>query len=149
MSYEGQAPHGGVKITHHELCFEDCGHWDCMGCCYCPEESDVATVEALTATKDQEWLAIWFSDQIAAAEQAGRARAYAEHIGDCGNSAYLAGVKAARDAVAALPAYYAIEECQGNPLEKGDPEDPDPWKQGHLIERDDALAAIDALKEES
>ena len=59
---------------------------------------------------------------------------------------YLAGVKAARDAVAALPAYYAIEECQGNPLEKGDPEDPDPWKQGHLIERDDALAAIDGVE---
>jgi len=55
------------------------------------------------------------------------------------------GVQAARDAVAALPAYYAIEECQGNPLEKGDPEDPDPWKQGHLIERDDALAAIDGV----
>ena len=53
----------------------------------------------------------------------------------------------ARDAVAALDAYYAIEECQGNPLEKGDPEDPDPWQQGHLIERDDALAAIDALRE--
>ena len=56
---------------------------------------------------------------------------------------------AAREAVAALDAYYAIEECQGNPLEKGDPEDPDPWKQGHLIERDEALAAIDALRGES
>lgn len=63
---------------------------------------------------------------------------------------FAAGVQAARDAVAVLPAYYAIEECQGNPLEKGDPEDPDPWKQGHLIERDDALAAIDgALRGES
>lgn len=59
---------------------------------------------------------------------------------------YAAALDRARDAVAALPAYYAIEECQGNPLEKGDPEDPDPWKQGHLIERDDALAAIDALQ---
>lgn len=54
----------------------------------------------------------------------------------------------AREAVAALDAYYAIEECQGNPLRKGDPEDPDPWHQGHLIERDNALAAIDALREE-
>ena len=56
-------------------------------------------------------------------------------------------LNAAREAVAALDAYYALEECQGNPLEKGDPEDPDPWQQGHLIERDDALAAIDALRE--
>ena len=64
------------------------------------------------------------------------------------NRAYAAALDDAREAVAALDAYYAIEECQGNPLEKGDPEDPDPWQQGHLIERDDALAAIDALKEE-
>lgn len=61
--------------------------------------------------------------------------------------ARTATLDAAREAVAALDAYYAIEECEGNPLEKGDPEDPDPWHQGHLIERDDALAAIDALKE--
>ena len=60
---------------------------------------------------------------------------------------YEAALDAAREAVAALDAYYALEECQGNPLEKGDPEDPDPWQQGHLIERDDALAAIDALRE--
>lgn len=63
--------------------------------------------------------------------------------------ARTATLDAAREAVAALDAYYAIEECEGNPLEKGDPEDPDPWHQGHLIERDDALAAIDALKEGS
>jgi hypothetical protein len=67
-------------------------------------------------------------------------------------AAYVLGQRdalaAAREAVAALDAYYALEECQGNPLEKGDPEDPDPWQQGHLIERDDALAAIDALKED-
>lgn len=65
------------------------------------------------------------------------------------DAGYAAGVDAAREAVAALDAYYAIEECQGNPLEKGDPEDPDPWKQGHLIERDEALAAINALRGES
>ena len=58
---------------------------------------------------------------------------------------FAAAVGKCRDAVAALPAYYAIEECQGNPLEKGDPEDPDPWKQGHLIERDDVLDAIDGV----
>lgn len=63
--------------------------------------------------------------------------------------ARTATLDAAREAVAALDAYYAIEECEGNPLEKGDPEDPDPWHQGHLIERDDALAAIDALREKS
>ena len=63
--------------------------------------------------------------------------------------ARTATLDAAREAVAALDAYYAIEECEGNPLEKGDPEDPDPWHQGHLIERDDALAAIDALREDS
>ena len=70
--YVGQPPHGGHKITHHELCFEDCAHWDCMGCCNCPDEHDVAIVETLTATTDQEWLACWFADQIAQARQAGR-----------------------------------------------------------------------------
>ena len=69
----------------------------------------------------------------------------AAEMDECESRGYAKGVDSARDAVAALDAYYAIEECQGNPLEKGDPEDPDPWKQGHLIERDDALAAIDAL----
>ena len=87
-----------------------------------------------------------------AAQTLARAELYSmeemdERCTQAADEAFAAGVKAARDAVAALPAYYAIEECQGNPLEKGDPEDPDPWKQGHLIERDDALAAIDALRE--
>jgi hypothetical protein len=70
--YMGQSPHGGYRITHHELCFEDCGHWDCMGCCYCPDEYDVATVEILTATQNMEWLAWWFSDQIAQARKQGQ-----------------------------------------------------------------------------
>ena len=69
----------------------------------------------------------------------------AAEMDECQQRGYAAALDRAREAVAALDAYYAIEECQGNPLEKGDPEDPDPWQQGHLIQRDDALAAIDAL----
>lgn len=75
-------------------------------------------------------------------------RAWSELSRDNFDHGFAAGLDAAREAVAALDAFYAIEECQGNPLRKGDPEDPDPWHQGHLIERDDALAAIDALRED-
>lgn len=41
-----------------------------------------------------------------------------------------------------LTAYREIEECEGNPLENADPNHPDPYLQGHLLERDDTLAAI-------
>lgn len=41
-----------------------------------------------------------------------------------------------------LTAYRAIEECEGSPLENADPNHPDPYLQGHLLERDDTLAAI-------
>lgn len=50
--------------------------------------------------------------------------------------------KRIRAGVMGLDAFYAIEECQGNPLEKGDPNDPDPWLQGHLLQRDEVLAVI-------
>lgn len=101
--YVGQPPHGGYKITHHELCFEDCGHWDCMGCCYCPDEDDVATVEIMLATKEQSWLAMWFADQTQQAEQRGRQERLRElHQQPCRH--YADGVQAARDAVAGLNA---------------------------------------------
>jgi len=67
--YVGQPPHGGYKITHHELCLGDCGHWDCMGCCGCPpDDIDVELVATLTSDEwPREWIADWFSEQIAKA----------------------------------------------------------------------------------
>ena len=41
-----------------------------------------------------------------------------------------------------LTAYRTVEECQGDALETADPNDPDPYLQGHLLDRDDTLAAI-------
>jgi len=107
--YVGQPPHGGVKITHHELCLGDCGHWDCMGCCYCPEESDVEVVETLTATKDAEWLAWWFSDQIEQAELRGIQKGVAEGV--------KTGRSGARtDMRTAILEYYKVAPKAAEPL---------------------------------
>lgn len=101
-NYAGRPPHGGAKITHHELCLGDCGHWDCMGCCYCPEDYDVECVKRMTATTDVGWLGWWFSDQIAQAE--GVRAIYEVPTGVWDEQSFDAGVKAARDAVEAVQA---------------------------------------------
>lgn len=60
---------------------------------------------------------------------------------------FAAGLNAAREAVAALDAYYLSARSQADSLAKGNPEDRHPWKRGHLPERDDTLADIRDLKE--
>ena len=71
--YIGQPPHGGNTITHHPECFEDCGHWDCMGCCYCPDEHDAAVVADLRAGEG--WLGQWFLGEMARVRADERAKA--------------------------------------------------------------------------
>lgn len=73
--YAGQPPHGGGQIAHHALCFGDCGHWDCLGCCGCPsDQSDIDTVAMLTEDGSREWLAEWFCGEVADARRDERER---------------------------------------------------------------------------
>ena len=52
---------------------------------------------------------------------------------------------AAREAVLALPHYRAMECDPG--LMPGKHDDSDPWLRGYLVDSDEALAAIDELRE--
>lgn len=64
-------PHGGYKIVHSKYCFEDCGHWDCMGCCYCPSEEyeEKSVDDFLAGTWEYDWLQDWHRGYVIECEK--------------------------------------------------------------------------------